>query len=389
MIKREIEVSLRRLARQYPVVTITGPRQSGKTTLVKRIFPNKPYVNLESPEIRQMALKDPKSFLSEYPHGAIFDEIQRSATLISYIQTIVDKNNKSGQFILTGSAQLELMQNVSQSLAGRTAILRLLPFSLSELKKGYKKEYTIDELLITGFYPRIYDKKLKASEALSFYVNTYIERDIRNLLNIKDLSRFETFLRLCAARTGQILNLSNLGNECGINHNTAASWLSMLEASYILFRLKPHYNNLSKRLVKAPKIYFYDTGLASYLLDINEVRQMKYHPLKGNIFETLVVSELLKARYNAVKESNLYYFRDNVGNEVDLILDNAGKVLPLEIKSGATFSEDMLKNLNYYLKINKNLQSKATLIYAGDKSFDYKNYRIVSVFDIFNNIRSV
>lgn len=384
MIKRLLERSLLRLAKSYPVVTITGPRQSGKTTLVRNVFPEKPYVNLEAPDIRQVAITDPRRFLERYPKGAVIDEVQRVPELLSFIQTIVDNSKKTGLFILTGSAQFELISNINQSLAGRTAILRLLPFSSEEISSTIST-YSLNKILFTGSYPRIFDKNLDPTEALSFYTNTYIERDVRQLLNVKDLSQFETFLRLCAARTGQILNLSNLGNDCGINHNTASSWLSILEASYIIFRIRPHFNNYSKRLIKAPKIYFYDVGLASYLLGIEESSQIETHPLRGHLFETYIVSEILKKRFNSVKDNNLYYFRDNVGNEVDILLDYGNKVLPIEIKSGSTFSEDMLRGLNYYNKLAHNFTDTPYLIYGGTDSYRYKDFSILS----FKNISAL
>jgi len=384
-IPRILQNDLIRLSKQYPVVTLTGPRQSGKTTIVKNIFPKKPYISLEDPDSRLIADTDPRRFLLRFPNGAVIDEIQRVPELMSYIQTIVDDSKKTGMFILTGSTQFELLKNISQSLAGRTALVKLLPFSHEEIT-DITSGFSLNRLLFTGFYPRIYDKKLKPSEALNFYVSTYIERDVRTLLNIKNLTQFETFLRLCAARSGQILNLSNLGNDCGINHNTASSWLSILEASYIIFRVRPHFNNFSKRLIKSPKIYFYDVGLVSYLLGIQEPSQIETHPLRGQIFETYVVSEVLKKRYNTVKDNNLYYFRDNIGNEIDLILDYSNKVFPIEIKSGTTFSSDMLKGLNYYKKLTTNFITAPALIYGGQKSFDYKDSSIISYNDL-NNLK--
>ncbi|MFH1798501.1 MAG: ATP-binding protein [Candidatus Omnitrophota bacterium] len=382
-IHRKIEQNLLRLSKSYPVVTLTGPRQSGKTTLVKKVFPDKPYVSLEDPDSKQICENDPRRFLGRFPNGTIIDEIQRVPDLLSYIQTIVDSTDKNGMFILTGSAQFELMSNISQSLAGRTALLRLLPFAFEEIYNIVNK-YTLNQILFTGSYPRIFDKKLNPTEALSFYVNTYVERDVRNLLNIKNLSQFETFLRLCASRTGQILNLSSLGNDCGINHNTASSWLSILEASYIIFRIRPHHKNFSKRLIKSPKIYFYDVGLASYLLGIQEISHMETHPLRGHLFENYVISEILKKRFNAVKENNLFYFRDNIGNEIDIIMDLGDQVLPIEIKSGTTFSDDMIKSLVYYKNLAQKNARKPCLIYGGSDSFDYKDFSIVSYKNILN-----
>ena len=380
-IKRKIQKELLRLATKYPVITLTGPRQSGKTTLVKKAFPKKAYVSLEDPDSRKIAQNDPRRFLERFPNGAVIDEVQRVPDILSYIQTIVDNSNKQGLFILTGSAQFELLSNITQSLAGRTAIIRLLPFAAEEITQ-ITKGYSLNKILFTGAYPRIFDKKLNPTEALSFYTNTYLERDVRQIINVKDLSKFETFLRLSAARTGQILNLSNLGNDCGINHNTASTWLSLLEASYIIFRIKPHYNNFSKRLIKAPKIYFYDTGLASYLLGIKNPSHMETHPLRGHLFETYIVSEILKTRFNRIQDNNLYYFRDNIGNEVDLLLDSGDNVIPVEIKAGTTFSEDMLKGLNYYSKMNKDLAHRPILIYGGKESFNYKTFAIKTYKDL-------
>ncbi|OQB13642.1 MAG: hypothetical protein BWY16_00210 [Candidatus Omnitrophica bacterium ADurb.Bin205] len=380
MIKRTISNKILYYARHYPVVTVTGPRQSGKTTLCKALFPKKKYFSLENIDTRDYAKTDPRSFLNEcLKEGAVIDEAQRVPELASYIQEIVDTKDKPGLFILTGSQNFHLLDTVSQSLAGRIALAALLPFSYSEIY--FDKAIPIDKLLFTGFYPRIHDKKLNPTEALSFYVSTYLERDIRALINVKDLSKFEKFLKLCAGRTAQIINLSNFANDCGINHNTAKSWLGVLEASYVIFFTRPHYANFGKRLIKAPKLYFTDCGLAAYLLDIQNVKHLVNHPLKGAIFENFVVAELLKARTNYGKNSNIYFFRDNVGNEVDVILDNGASVKPVEIKLGSTINNDYFKSLRYYQKINKRNSLKPVLIYGGDKNqrreefdiFSYKN----------------
>ncbi|MCD4718740.1 MAG: ATP-binding protein, partial [Desulfobacula sp.] len=320
MIPRDVSKKVMEFSKQYPVVTITGPRQSGKTTLCKMLFPNKPYVSLENIDNREFAENDPIGFLEMYPKGVIIDEIQRVPDLTSYIQTIVDEKDLPGMYILTGSQQFELINRLSQSLAGRTALIRLLPFSFSEVY-GIKKNQDIDKVLTTGFYPRIFDKGLDPYSAMEFYISTYIERDLRQLINIKDLSRFQTFLKLCAGRTGQILNMSSIGNECGISHNTVNGWLTILEASYIIKRVKPFYKNFNKRLVKAPKLFFIDTGLACFLLGISSFNHLQAHPLKGALFETFVFSELLKTNFNQAKPDNIYYFRDNIGNEIDFILD--------------------------------------------------------------------
>jgi uncharacterized protein len=314
-----------------------------------------------------------------YPDGAILDEIQRAPDLISYIQTRVDSaQNRTAKYILTGSAQFEMMEKVTQSLAGRTALVKLLPLTVAELTSYSTK---LDDLLYTGFYPRIYHEQLNPNEALSFYVNTYIERDVRSLLNVKDLLSFEKFLRLCATRTGQVLNLSGLGNECGISHNTAREWVSVLEASYIIFRLSPHFNNFSKRLTKSPKLYFYDVGLASYLLGITNKSQLNAHPLRGSLFETLVVSELIKARFNEVKNNNLYYFRDSAGREVDVILDYPLGVRPIEIKASETLHNDFFKNIKYYKTLNKEAR-KGVVVYAGDRRLPHSDGTAVSYTEV-------
>ncbi len=367
MIKRAISKKILQWSKQYPIVTITGPRQSGKSTLCKMLFPKKDYVSLEDIDERSFAFRDPRGFLDRFKKGAVIDEVQRAPELFSYIQTIVDRHNKDGFFILTGSHQFELMESISQSLAGRTALARLLPFSFTEAYRQKNRFPNLDRLMFTGFYPRIFDKKLDPTEAMSFYVNTYIERDVRKLVNVKDISKFETFVKLCAGRTGQILNLSNLGNDCGIDQTTVKRWISTLEASYIIKLLRPFHKNFNKRLIKSPKLYFLDTGLASYLLGIHNESQMQTHPLRGALFESYVISEILKIRYNAGKVDNLYYFRDNVGNEVDLVMDHGAHVNQIEIKSGQTINKDFFKGLNYFSKLNKNID-KSYIIYSGTQN---------------------
>jgi predicted AAA+ superfamily ATPase len=384
MIKRSITKNLVRLAKQYPVVTVTGPRQSGKTTLCKATFPQKEYVSLENLDHRRAANKDPKQFLKDYPDGAILDEIQRAPDLLSYIQGIVDEKNKAGMFILTGSHQFELMDSVNQSLAGRTAIVRLLPFSYEEIYGIRKTKHDINQVLFTGFYPRIFDKKLNPTEALSFYMTTYIERDVRSLIQIQDLAKFELFLKVCAAQTGQLLNLSHLSNECGIAVNTAKQWLSVLEASFIVLLLRPHHKNFRKRLTKAPKLYFIDVGLAAFLLDIQDKVHLKNHPLKGYLFETFIVTELLKMRFNRIQTNNLYYFRDNIGNEVDIVLDMGSTVIPCEVKSGQTVNDDFFKGLNYYRNLNNKI-TNSYLIYGGQKAYQDQGHFILS-YDKVNRI---
>lgn len=381
MIQRELIEKTIQMARQYPVVTITGPRQSGKTTLCRMVFPDMTYASLEDLDQREYARQDPRGFLNRFPQGAVLDEIQRAPELLSYIQTIVDQQNKEGFFILTGSQQFELLENISQSLAGRTALVRLLPFSLKEAYGAELKKAGLDQVLYTGFYPRIFDKGLNPTEAMGFYVNTYVERDLRMLINIRDLSPFEIFLKLCAGRTGQIMNLSSLGNDCGVNHSTVKSWLSVLEASYIIKLLRPYYKNFNKRLIKSPKLYFLDTGLACFLLDIHNPNQLATHPLRGALFESFIVAELLKKRFNAVQTDNLFYFRDNIGNEVDIIWDRSPQPVPVEIKSGQTISRDAFKGLDYFTKLSDGTDS-TYLIYGGDESYTRQSVRVTSWRDI-------
>lgn len=377
MIKRTLSAKLQSYARHYPVVTVTGPRQSGKTTLCRALFSSKRYFSLESLDNRKYAHSDPRSFLREcVDHGAVIDEIQRVPELLSYIQGVVDEKDASGLFILTGSQNFQLLNTISQSLAGRTALAVLLPFSYSEVYKHGIVD--IGKLIFTGFYPRIHDKKLNPREALSFYVSTYLERDIRELINVKDLSKFEIFLKLCAARVGQLVNLSSLANDCGINHNTAKSWLGVLEASYVVFFVRPHHANFGKRLVKSPKLYFSDVGLAAHLLDIQNSHHVDTHPLKGFLFENFVVAELLKERFNRGLGNNLYFFRDNVGNEVDILLDYGTKVQPIEIKLGKTINEDFFKGLRYYKKISLKTATNPVLIYGGADDQLREDCRVIS-----------
>ena len=364
MIKRDIEPVLKKLSNQYPVVTITGPRQSGKTTLCKNTFSDYKYVNLEALDTRHFAINDPRGFLEQYNNHVILDEIQRAPELLSYIQELVDERNAPGQFIITGSQQFEVMSNITQTLAGRTAILKLLPFSISELK-GYYDISSIDKLILTGFYPRIYDKCLNPTQALGDYLVTYVERDLRQIINIKDLSLFEKFLRLCAGRIGQVLNLNSLANDVGVSHTTIKSWITLLEASYIVFLLPPWFGNVSKRLIKSPKLYFYDVGLVSYLLGLENENQVSRDPLRGNLFENLVLMEILKYRFNRGKRNNLYFYRDSKGNEVDIIYEIGRDVYPIEVKAGATVTNEFFKNIKKFFKIYPHTPYGGALVYGG------------------------
>ncbi len=366
MIDRTLEATLKGLSTIYPVVTVTGPRQSGKTTLCRKAFPKKVYVNLENLDIRQFAIEDPRGFLRNYPEGAILDEIQRAPDLLSYIQSIVDETKKDGLFVLTGSQQFEVSSKINQPLAGRTALLKLLPFSIEELS-GHYDISSINRMVITGFYPRIYDKELNPTTALGDYFETYVERDLRLLVNIKDLNLFQKFVRLCAGRVGQILNLKNLANDVGISHTTARSWLTLLEASYIIFLLQPYFCNISKRLIKSPKLYFYDIGLASYLIGLESELHASRDPLRGNLFENMVVIEALKYRLHRGKRNNLCFYRDSGGNEVDMIVAMGSNLFPVEIKAGETLTDEFFKGLRTFKKtFPANTPLSSGLIYGGE-----------------------
>jgi len=366
MYYRDISVELKVLAQGYPVVTVIGPRQSGKTTLARLAFPDKTYTNLENPDIRSLADTDPRSFLGQFPDGAILDEIQRVPKLLSYIQTIVDEKEQKGLFILTGSHQLELHQAITQSLAGRTALLTLLPMSLHELAKA-KIDLPIDEALLKGGYPRIYHDGLDPTKAYRNYFQTYVERDVRQLINVKDLTQFERFIRICAGRISQIVNCEEIGNEVGVSSHTVKEWLSILEASFIVFRLQPYFENFGKRLIKSPKLFFYDVGLATYLLGIENVNQVSRDPLRGHLFENLIVLELMKWRYNQGLDSQLYYYRDVQKNEIDIIFKEGNLLTPIEIKSSKTFHPDFIKRIDYFQKLVKERSPKGFLIYTGDQ----------------------
>lgn len=365
MIPRALTSTIQRLAKGFPVVVLTGPRQSGKTTLVRHIFPDKPYVSLEAPDTRLFAISDPNGFLAAYPDGAILDEVQRAPELLSYIQVIVDENRRPGTYILTGSQNFALNSQISQSLAGRAGIARLLPLSGAELAGGGLGPAGLDQWMFTGGYPALYSTPTTRLDWFSSYVSTYLERDVRDLTAVHDLVTFQRFLRLCAARTGQLLNLSSLAADCGIAQSTAAAWLGILEAGYIVFRLTPHFANFGKRLVKTPKLYFHDTGLAAFLMGIQTPDQLSTHPARGALFETMVVSEYLRARFNRGEDGNLYFWRDSTGNEVDLMLDQAGVLYPIEIKSGQTVVPDMFRTLTKWQAISKSTTTPV-LVFGGD-----------------------
>ena len=377
MIQRLLQTKLSELIQKYPIVTLTGPRQSGKSTLLRYSFPDYKYVSLEDPDMRLFATDDPRGFLSTYPDKTIIDEAQRVPSLFSYIQTHTDKAGKEGMYLLAGSHNFLLMENINQSLAGRTAILKLLPFSHTEMKQGGILPSSIDEEIFKGNYPRLYDKNIAPSDYYPFYVQTYIERDVRLMKNIGNLSKFIRFIKLCAGRIGQLLNLSSLANECGVAVSTISAWISVLEASYVCYLLKPDYNNYAKRLVKTPKLYFYDTGLACSLLDIRTPEQVSTHFLRGGLFENMVINEFIKSSYNRGEEPSLTFWRDSTGNEVDLLQYVNGRPYAYEIKSGATFSPDFFKGISKWAKLSGASSDQCFAIYNGDNNMQTSSGKLI------------
>lgn len=377
MITRNAEQTIRTLLRGFPLVTLTGPRQSGKTTLARAVFADRPYASLEDPDVRLAAQDDPRSFLGRFPDGAVLDEVQRCPALLSYLQTIVDADGRMGLFILTGSQQFGLLSGITQSLAGRTAFVELLPFSLPELHRAGRLPADADTMMLTGGYPPLYDRDVPPSAWFAAYVTAYVERDVRQLLKIQELETFQRFVRLCAGRTGQLLNLSSLAADCGITHNTAKAWISVLEASYLVFLLRPHHVSFNKRLVKMPKLYFYDVGLVSWLLGIRTAEQLETHPLRGNIFETFVMAELMKARLNRGERPNLHFWRDSNGNEVDVIVEQGTRLMPVEIKSGRTVTPDSFAGLEKWSALAGDVALTPTLVHGGEESFQHKGVRVV------------
>lgn len=364
LITRTAEKELRTLAGQFKAVAVVGPRQSGKTTLVRMAFPDKAYVSLENPDTRRFAIEDPRGFIAGYPDGAILDEIQRTPDIFSYLQQVLDENKGKGRFIITGSNNFLLQENISQSLAGRVGYLYLLPLSINELPKH---KLSVNEQIHKGFYPAMYEQEgqTDVSKYYQNYIRTYIERDVRLIRNVTDLYTFERFLRLCAGRTGQLLNMNSLAVETGVDNKTIGAWLSVLEASFVVFRLQPYHKNYNKRIVKMPKLYFYDTGVASALLGIENPDQLALHPFRGGLFENMIIVDFLKSRYNKGKPNNLYFWRDSLGTEIDLLVEKANSLLPIEIKSGQTITDDYFKSMSAWLRISG--MEKGWVIYAGDE----------------------
>jgi len=383
MIGRHLAATLRDVSKKYPVMTVNGPRQSGKTTLVRATFPKHSYVSLELPDQRAYALEDPRGFLSQFDGPVILDEVQRAPELFSYIQVLSDEDPRPGHYVLTGSQNFLLVEKISQSLAGRAHLSYLLPLAQSEISGrkpieprniGSSRPRTrpddgdLCEVVWKGFYPRIHDQALPPQQWLANYFQTYLERDVRELTQVGDLESFGRFVRLCAGRCGQPLNLSSLANDCSISHDTARRWLSLLEASFAVFLLRPHHRNFNKRLIRSPKLYFVDTGLLCFLLRIRTAQELSTHSMRGNVFENFVIGELFKNFHNLGELPDIYFWRDHRGNEVDLIVDCGDTLIPVEIKSGQTVVADFFRALDYWRRLAGDTQQAAALVYGGDES---------------------
>lgn len=394
MIRRTLENKLKQAAQQYPIVTVTGPRQSGKTTLVRSVFHHYDYVSLEEPDQRDFALEDPRGFLGQFKTHAVLDEVQRAPDLFSYMQTVVDEEDRPGRFILTSSQNFLLLKTIRQTLAGRCSVLHLFPFSRGELYGGRPLKLTelgqtvssrkdrpatdLMRCLFAGFYPRIHDKGLEPQDWLKNYYQTYLERDVRDIVNVGDLEAFRRFVGLCAGRNSQLLNLSSLAIDCGITHTTARRWISILETSFVVVLLRPHYRNFNKRLIKSPKLYFIDTGLLCYLLRIRSPEELFLHSARGAVFESFVISELHKRALHLGEDPDLYFWRDSAGHEVDIIIDRGDKQIPLEIKSGETVAKDFFKGIVYWRGLAGDAEAPVAIVYGGQRTFRQKGIVVYS-----------
>jgi len=381
MFKRDLEETIRRLASKFPVLSITGPRQSGKTTLVKELFKQHNYVLLENLDEREYAQSDPRGFLKKYSneYGLIIDEVQHAPALLSYIQGIVDTENRPGYFILTGSQNFSVNEAITQSLAGRVGIITLLPMSLHELKENNILAPTLEEAVFLGGYPRLYNQEIEPTDFYPSYIRTYVERDVRQMINVTNLDNFQKFIRLCAGRTGQVLNLTSLGNDCDISHNTANAWISILQASYIVFLLRPYHGNFSKRLIKSPKLYFYDSGLACSLLRIKSADELSDHYNKGGLVEGFIISDLYKQYYHNGQEPGLYFWRDSAGHEIDCVIEESNRLVPIEIKAGETFSPRFFDAIMYWKDdVVKDPDMQGVVIYGGDQEQSRNQGEVVS-----------
>ena len=376
MIPRLATSTLERLAKGFPILALTGPRQSGKTTLAKHVFAHKAYVSLENPDELEFANSDPRRFLARFDKGAILDEVQRCPALVSWLQNLVDERGLMGDFVLTGSAQFELIAGITQSLAGRVGRVELLPLSTQELSAAHQLPNDLNTLLLQGGYPSLYDRDISAQDWFSNYIATYIERDVRQLMAVRDLSQFQRFVKMCAARSGQLLNLTALGADCGLSATTAREWLSVLEASYLVMRLQPHHQNFGKRLVKSPKLYFLDVGLMAWLLGIRDTNTLDTHAARGALFETFIVSELVKQRFNQGQPSDLYFWRDSTGHEVDVLLDTPDGLQAIEIKSGSTFASDWTKGLHKWQSLTGS-GLKTQIVFGGEGLYERETCQVV------------
>jgi len=377
MISRTAAASLQRLSRGFPVLAVTGPRQSGKSTLAKAVFPDKPYISLENPDELEFAQRDPRNFLNRFESGAVLDEVQRCPGLFSWLQGVVDARRRMGDFVLTGSAQFELFAGVAQSLAGRVGRIELLPLSTQELTDVQQLPGTLEQMLHQGGYPALFDRDLTPGDWFANYVTTYLERDVRQIVAVRDLSQFQRFVRMCAARSGQLLNLASLGADCGISAVTARQWLSVLEASYLVTRLAPYHRNFGKRMVKTPKLYFLDVGLMAWLLGVRDAASIQTHAARGALFETLVVSEFIKSRWNAGQPADLYFWRDSAGHEVDVLWETDQGLQAVEIKSGATFASDWPTAIGKWQALAEDVPLPPVIVFGGEGDYARQGCRVV------------